>query len=234
MKRTSAILTGLAAVAIACSNASAAATVLNAYENSDVVTGFNLNFPGLGIDSTSNVFYTRYQLEIDEDAGTARFVNYEQEIEPLLLPLGISTGRLSVRITSSEGTYDKATRTFRTNDVYEIRFTNDLSTFGFETPVNLPAVSSGKLDAAVGNVQHVEMNWSGDGELQNESKPDEPYQFTYSCKVNTTIAASAAEVPPLPTRSLCADGVFGIFGLAASSLMFAGLKVSNRRYRRQR
>ncbi len=234
MKRISAILTGLLTVATASSATWAEAVVLNAYENSAVVTNFSLKFPELGIDSTSNVFYTRYQLEIDEDAGTARFVDYIQEIEPLLLPLGISTGRLSVRITSSEGTYDKASRTFRTNDTYEIRFTNDLSTFGFETPVLLPAESNGTLDARVGDVQHVQMNWEGAGELENESNPEEPYKFTYTCKVNTTIAASASDVPPLPTRSLCAEGIYSIFGLAAPMLMFAGMRVSNRRYRRSR
>lgn len=212
--------------------ASAEPVTLNAYENSEVETNFELVFPELGIRSSSPVFFTRYKLEIDEEAGTARFVDYIQQIDPLAMPLGISTGRLDIRITESSGTYDAKTRTFSTNDTYQITFANDLSTFGFESPVLLPAVSHGTLSDAVDSVQTVEMSWEGHGELANESNPAEPYEYTYTCRSNTTIAKSEADVPPLPTR-FCADGLFSIFGFAAMGFGMIGLKRSTRRMRRR-
>ncbi|MBK8266997.1 MAG: hypothetical protein IPK83_01285 [Planctomycetes bacterium] len=231
MKRFTFMLTLTVGFALTASRASAEPVVLNAYENSNVQTNFELVFPKLGIQSTSPVFYTRYKLEIDEEAGTAKFVDYIQQIDPLALPLGISTGRLDIRISSSEGTYDAATRTFVTNDVYEINFANDLSTFGFDSPVILPATSRGTLSDRVGDAQNVEMRWEGSGELANEENPAEPYEFTYTCRVNTQIAASASDVPPLPTK-FCADGLFSIFGLFAMGFGMIGLKRSARRMRR--
>lgn len=233
MKRfaTTSVLSA-ALIAAAFSPVNAEVVVMNAYENSSVSTSFELVFPDLGINSSSNVFFTRYKLEIDEERGTARFVDYIQQIDPLMLPLGISTGRLDIRITSSEGTYDAATQTFETQDVYEITFRNDLRTFGFESPVLLPAVSKGTLSGPAASARSVEMRWEGDGELANSENPAAPYKFTYTCRSTTTVAASAADVPPLPTRGLCAEGILSFFGFAAMGLMFAGLKASNRRLRR--
>ncbi|MBX3393833.1 MAG: hypothetical protein KF841_00555 [Phycisphaerae bacterium] len=233
MKRISSILAcATIAVGFSASRVSAEPVVLNAFENSAVVTNFQLIFPDLGINSTSNVFFTRYKLEIDEQAGTARFVDYIQQIDPLMLPLGISTGRLDIRITSSSGTYDSASKTFETNDVYQISFRNNLSTFGFESPVLLEAKSKGTLSDRVGSARNVEMRWEGSGELQNEENPAEPYKFTYTCRVNTSIAASDSDVPPIPTRGACAEGILSIFGLATMSLGFVSLRASNRRRRR--
>jgi len=222
----------VAAVVLASSHSVAASRLLNTYESANVQTNFSLNFPELGINSTSNVFYTRYKLDIDEEAGTARFTDYIQQIDPLMMPLGISTGRLDIRIVESSGTYDKATQTFETDDVYEITFANDLSGFGFESPVLLPAKSHGKLDAPLASAREVTMDWAGDGELQNAEEPEKPFKYTYTCSSRTTVAASDAEVPALPQRSFCADGIFSFFSFATLGLMFAGLKVSTRRMRR--
>jgi hypothetical protein len=231
MKRFTFMLTLSVGFALSAIRASAEPTILNAYENANVQTNFELVFPKLGINSTSPVFFTRYKLEIDEEAGTARFVEYIQQIDPLAMPLGISTGRLDIRITSSEGTYDAETRTFVTNDVYEINFANDLSTFGFASPVIFPATSSGTLSDKVSDARNVEMRWEGSGELANEDNPEDPYVYTYTCRVNTQIAAPGEELPPLPTK-FCADGLFSIFSLFAMGFGMVGLKRSARRMRR--
>ncbi|MCG8407446.1 MAG: hypothetical protein MI923_19780 [Phycisphaerales bacterium] len=205
--------------------------VLNAFENSEVVTDFSLNFPGLGISSTSNVFYTRFNLEIDDETGAARFTDYNQQIESLTLPLGITTGRIQVRILESNGTYDPQSQTFVTNDVYEITFANDLSTFGFSSPEILPATSRGTVRGGANNAQNVELQWEGSGQFENESNPAEPFEFTYTCNVNTNIAESEADVPPLPTPNSCGN-FFSILSFATMSLMFVGMKRSLRRRRR--
>jgi hypothetical protein len=199
------------------------------YEDADFQTSFSLNFPALGINSSSKVFYTRFKLDIDEDAGTARFASYEQEIEPLILPLGISTGTLRVRIQNSDGTFNKATKTFETTDDYNITFTNDLTLFGFESPVVLPSVSQGRITTNADGEQFIEMEWQGEGELENSEKPEEPYQFTYSCAVRSRVANSADAVPPLPTRDTCGTGIISLLGLGFVS--FIGMKRNIRRRR---
>ncbi len=215
------------------SGARAEPTVLHAYENAQVTTNFTLDFPDLGINSTSNVFYTRFQLEIDEETGVARFLDYDQQIESLQLPLGITTGRIQVRIRESDGRYDAETKTFETNDIYEISFQNDLSLFGFKSPEILPSTSRGTLTVGTDGTRSVEMTWEGEGEFHNSSNPAEPYRYTYTCRNSTIIAASAADVPPLPTR-ICGDGMFGLFGIGFMSLCFAGFKTGIRQRGRRR
>lgn len=207
-------------------------STLFAYEDAAVESGFNITFPDFGIDSTSRIIYTRFNVDIDEEKGTARFSAYDQMIEPLLMPLGISTGTLHIRIESSEGTFDKATNTFQTNDLYNITFTNDLSVFGFESPVIIPSVSTGRVTTDAEGVRRVELDWVGEGELANEETPSEPYKYTYSCSTRTVVADSAADVPPLPTQQSCASGIASIFSFAFGAIGFAGLKRSVRRRRR--
>lgn len=209
--------------------AGAAPRTLNAFEDSRVTTDFTLSFPSLGIDSTSNVFYTRFKLEIDEEAGTARFVDYNQQIESLALPLGITTGRIGVRINQSQGTYDAATRTFETVDEYEITFEHDLGFFGFESPVIFPAVSKGTVVGGAAAARNVQMTWGGAGQFENADDPARPFEYSYTCKVETVVGD---EAPPLPVRQTCADGFFSLFGFAAMSLMFIGMKTRIRRRRR--
>ncbi|MCB9852719.1 MAG: hypothetical protein H6819_06460 [Phycisphaerales bacterium] len=227
-------LRGLAAFVVLAGLSAAPAMAQNArtvfgYEDSDFETSFSLNFPALGITSSSKVFYTRFKLEIDELAGTARFTSYEQEIDPLILPLGISTGALRVQIQNSQGTYNSLTNTFVTNDDYNITFTNDLSSFGFESPVILPAVSEGRVTTDVNGDRFVEMDWQGDGELANSENPSEPYKFTYKCSTRSRLADSAEAVPALPTRNACGAGILSAFGLGLFG--FVGMKRNIRRRR---
>lgn len=199
------------------------------YEDANFQTSFRLDFPALGISSSSRVFYTRFKLDIDEDAGKARFVSYEQEIEPLTLPLGISTGTLRVRIQNSDGTYNAATGAIKTNDDYNITFTNDLSAFGFESPVVLPAVSEGTITTEADGSRYLEMQWQGDGELANSENPSEPYKFTYTCKTRSRVVESQAAVPALPVRDTCGTGLAALFGAG-----FVGLVGTRYRVRRRR
>ncbi|HPF41862.1 MAG TPA: hypothetical protein P5081_19125 [Phycisphaerae bacterium] len=202
---------------------------LYGYEDADFETSFSLNFPDLGINSSSKVFYTRFNLDIDEAKGTASFKSYEQEIEPLILPLGISTGTLHVRIDNSEGTFNTTTNTFVTNDDYNITFTNDLRSFGFVSPVILPAVSEGRITTNADGDRFVEMSWEGQGELENSSNPQEPYKFTYTCNTRSRIASTLTDVPSLPTRSACGTGILSVFGLGFVG--FVGMKRNIRRRR---
>ncbi len=211
--------------------AQAEPTVLHAYENAQVTTNFTLDFPDLGINSTSNVFYTRFKLELDEETGAARFLDYNQQIESLQLPLGITTGRIQVQILESNGSYDADTQTFETNDIYEITFQNDLSAFGFQSPEILPSTSRGTITGGAAGAQSVEMTWQGEGEFQNSENPSQPFRYTYTCRNSTVIAASEADVPPLPTPDVCGGGVFNLFGLALMTLCFAGMKTGLRRRR---
>lgn len=228
MKRSLTILAALSAL-VAAAPALAAVETLNAYENSQVTTSFDLVFPELGINSTSNVFYTRFELDIDAELGTARFVKYDQEIDSLAMPLGIQTGALTVRIVDSDGTYDPFSGVFVTNDTYEITFANDLSFFGFESPVLLPATSHGTITTDSDGRRTIQMNWEGQGELANSDNPAEPFRYTYTCRVNTVVAKDASEIPPVPTR-FCADGLFSLFSVFGFALTFVGMK----RYVRRR
>lgn len=218
----------LAGLSAAPAMAQDAKTVFG-YEDSDFETSFSLTFPDLGITSSSKVFYTRFKMDIDESAGTARFTSYEQEIEPLILPLGISTGTLRVQIQNSEGSYNTFTDTFVTNDDYNITFTNDLTAFGFESPVVLPAVSEGRVTTEANGDRFIEMEWQGDGELANSENPSEPYKFTYTCSTRSRLADSADAVPALPTRNACGTGIFGALGLGFVG--FVGMKRNVRRRR---
>lgn len=228
----------LAVASLLCAtSARAASSTIHTYENPDVPTVFNLDFPDLAISSTSNVIATRFTMEIDPDAGTARFTAYDQYIEPLSLPLGISTGLIHVSITSSEGTYDAVTKTFVTNDQYEISFANDLSFFGFTSPVVIPSTSHGTFKNSTARGQNVEMAWTGDGELANSDNPDEPFKYTYTCR-SSTIIDLPENIPALPNLSAfqaCGAGACGATGLGAMLLMFVGMgfmRVRPRRCRR--
>jgi len=229
MKLRNTLLAG-AIAAILAAPAFAQNETLNAFENADVDTTFSLNFDDLGINTTSRVIYTRFDLDIDPTAGTAGFTNYEQEIEPLALPLGISTGRLKVEIISSEGTYNASFGTFETNDVYRITFENDLSFFGFQSPVEFPAVSTGTI-RNVGEDRFIDMDWQGAGQFENADNPSEPFEYNYNCSVSTVVANDLAAIPPIPTTQSCASGVLGIFGFATFGMGFMGMKRTVRRRR---
>jgi hypothetical protein len=157
---------------------------------------FSLNFGELGGVASSNITSTNYELSVDPVGGTARFVSYRQQVEPLILPGGFSTGDITVEVVegSSTGSFDPITGQFTTSELYAVHFTGDLSAFGLTSPVLLPSSSDGALtlDAVAGG--EVKMNWNGRGELANPFDPLTPLSFTYICEVNTVFAPTAANV----------------------------------------
>ncbi len=188
---------------------------LQLVENNEVESSFTLDFSDLGFSTQSRVISTRFRLDIDETAGTARFLSYDQVVEPLILPgatpdQGISTGEMTIRIPpgSSSGTYNPRTRTFTTNDTYEISFTGDLSAFGLTSPVLLPSTSVGSIEGGVANAREIDMNWSGIGQLDNPAAPSMPLRFNYTSHVNTLIDQPAVALTLNDLfSSLCGGGM---------------------------
>ncbi|HKQ48165.1 MAG TPA: hypothetical protein VJZ71_08865 [Phycisphaerae bacterium] len=222
--------------------ASAATTTLSAYEDVEAENHFTLTFfgdtPADNLVTSSNVVATRLSLEVDEALGTARFSEYYQIVEPLTLPLGISTGNIIVQIKTSSGTYDRDTGDFTTHDEYEISFTNDLSFFGFSSPVIIPSESHGNLNGGPSSARTIGMTWEGQGELENSDDPSNPFKYTYVC-TSTTKIADPSTFPPLPQvgASACGAGACGATGLAPMLAFAVGLalmkvNVARRRTRR--
>ncbi|MFQ5412887.1 MAG: hypothetical protein ACE5E6_00370 [Phycisphaerae bacterium] len=135
---------------------------------------------------------TYYVLDIDPDAGTARFVDYHQDVDPLLLPGGISTGAITIGIVpdSSSGTFDPETGAYTTTELYEIFFEGDLSLFGVESPVVLESTSNGIVGFDTAVTGTILMEWAGTdtGTLENPQNPGEPLTFSYTCQVNAQFA----------------------------------------------
>jgi hypothetical protein len=229
--------------ALSAPQALAATTTVHAYEDVEAENHFTLTFfgntPEENLVTTSKVVATRLSLDVDEDTGTARFSHYYQIVEPLTLPLGISTGDIIVQIKTSSGTYDRDTGDFTTHDEYEISFTNDLSFFGFTSPVIIPSESHGNLNGGPSSARTIGMTWEGDGELPNSADPSNPYQYTYVC-TSTSKIADPATFPPLPALSSasgCGAGLCGVTGLLpmlgfAVGLAAMKVNVARRRTRR--
>ncbi len=183
--RSSALVAMLAALAGAGLSLADSPLVL-ATQDPGQVSDFVLDFGPGGI-ATAQITATRFVLELDADNGDAAFVAYEQHVDPLILPGGISTGNIVVKIVpgSSSGAFDPATGSFSTSELYLIYFEADLSMFGLVSPVMLPSASSGLATFDSATTGAITMAWSGSGELQNPSDPNQPIPFDYVCHVNT-------------------------------------------------
>lgn len=176
--------------------ASAQELSIVAGDNPAVPSAFSLNFGEMGGVSTANIALTDIELAVDADAGTARFARYYQEVAPLALPGGISTGNLVIEVLegSSNGVYDESTRTFATDEVYVIHFDGDLSAFGLESPVYLPGASAGEVSLATLEGGTIVMDWTGEGQLANPFDPQTPLEFGYTCTVNAAFTPAPATV----------------------------------------
>lgn len=185
---TVALLSGSAALA--------EPAILIAGNDPAVPSSFTLDFGDMGGIASARIATTNIALEVDPDRGAARFVDYFQEVEPLLLPGGISTGNLTIEIVqgSSVGSYDQLTGEFATEELYAIYFEGDLSAFGLESPVILESTSSGivTLNADLGS--RIAMDWSGDGVLDNPSDPASLIEFSYTCRVSAAFDAEPASL----------------------------------------
>lgn len=224
-------LCGLVTTLAMAASAQAQIAVVNTVNEPGSDSGFTLSFPDLGITRSSNVVNTNISIEIDEQAGTARFLKYSQLVEPLLLPAAdgssISTGDITINIKTSDGTFDSATQKFTTNDLFVITFTNDLSAFGLTSPTELPAVSTGTVSSTVSNAQRIDMVWQGSGELGD---PSQPLRFDYVSR-NFTI------IDPLPVLTALQSLIAGLCGTGTAgmvSFMFLGLWMMKTGVRRRR
>lgn len=171
-------------------------TTIVAAENPAVTSSFSLDFGLYGGVASARIASTDISFEVDPDLGTARFVEYYQQVAPLTLPGGISTGPLIIEIVdgSSVGTYDELTGEFNTEEIYAISFEADLSAFGFESPVLFPSTSNGfvTVNADIGG--EINLAWAGSGELGNPADPTGVIPFEYTCNVATTFAAEAVDL----------------------------------------
>ncbi len=186
----------LAVALLSGSAALAGPTILIAGNDPAVPSSFTLDFGEAGGIASARIATTDIALEVDPDRGTARFAEYFQEVEPLLLPGGISTGNLTIEIVqgSSVGSYDQLTGEFVTEDRYAIHFEGDLSAFGLESPLILESTSSGvvTLHAELGS--RIAMDWSGDGILVNPLDPTSLLEFSYTCRVSAAFDAEPASL----------------------------------------
>lgn len=166
--------------------ASAAVVSLKAEDDPAAPNFFTLDF-GDGQPRDALISDTTYDLRIDADAGTARFVSYDQAIEPIDIPIGpgvfISTGDISVRVVpgSSSGSYAAGTGAFTTTEQYEISFTGDLSAIGFLSPVVLPSSSSGTVIYTGAQSGTIEQLWDGETFVG-------PVLLHYQCRVSSTFS----------------------------------------------
>ena len=153
---------------------------------------FTLTFDDLGYETSSGITETQFTLRVDHLQRKARFLEYSQHVDPLILPGGFSTGDITVEIMegSSTGTYEPLTRTFTTSELYAIHFTGDLSDFGLTSPVILPSSSTGVVSVDPVQGGGVAMDWDGEGELVNPFDPPNTIKFTYRCQVSTVYPAA--------------------------------------------
>ncbi len=170
--------------------AQAEPTTLIAGNDPTLPSSFSLDFGGEGGVASARIAVTDIQFEIDADQGTARFVDYYQEVEPLALPGGFSTGNMTIEIIgeSAIGWYNELTGEFNTEDTYAIHFEGDLSAFGLESPVLLQSTSAGIVTLDPGSDGQVSMDWFGEGILSDPFNPQQWLEFTYTCSVAAAFA----------------------------------------------
>lgn len=179
----------LAAVFLAAAASGAAAAgerwFALAETDPEVESWFTIDF-GEEYGGARSAYITRttFVLDLLPSRGVARFVEYYQNVEPLELPGGHSTGNMVITVVpgSSGGAFDTDSDTFTTQELYRIDFDGDLSFYDLYSPIYLPGASSGALDRAGGKISQ---SWEGEGELENPFDPDNPIHFEYVCKVHT-------------------------------------------------
>jgi hypothetical protein len=183
------LLAAIAVTSLLTGTALAEKQLLIAIQAPDQQSSFTLDF-GIYGSSEAIITNTTYLLELDPVNNSAAFLDYYQEIDPLTLPGGVSTGDITVTIVpgSSSGTYDAATGQFETEEFYSIAFTGDLSMYGLESPVHLPSSSVGQINYNGPDTGQITLHWSGQGQLDNPSDPDNPIIFEYECATETNFS----------------------------------------------
>ncbi len=212
--------------------ASAEPVRVAARQDTSIPSYFTLNFPVLGELGRNDALIARtdLELEIDAVAGTARFVRYEQDVDPLTLPGGISTGNLRIEIVpnSSTGTFDPATGQFLTSETYLVHFDGDLSAYGLMSPVALPSSSTGFASVASTTSGQVDFRWDGVGQLANPFAPGTMIDFTYICSLFASFAPQASAyvslnmIPEVMNLNVSASTTANLVGFLNSVLVAIG------------
>jgi hypothetical protein len=209
------LLAGAAAASLTCA-AGAAEVVVHATQEPAPLSSFTLNFGAFG-ETSATITQTQFDIAVDSAGETARFTSYNQQVQPLTLPGGVSTGDITVQIVpgSSAGTFTRGATLgrFHTAETYRIFFTGDLSLYGMTSPVDLPGASNGEMAFGSDAAGVATLVWDGATLLPNPFDPQNPINLTYRCEVH---ADFAAEAPVLPhDGDLNCDGGLNFFDIDA-------------------
>ncbi len=165
------------------SHAAGAPLTLNTEQNPALESSFTLDFGEYGGARTALISGTEFDLEIDPANANAQFLSYFQNVDPLTLPGGFSTGNITITIEESlGGEFDRTTGVFTTNDVYAVHFDGDLSAYGIESPFILPGSASGVVSFDSVSTGYADMEWEGEGMLESPFRTNE-IVFTYTCSI---------------------------------------------------
>ena len=155
-------------------------------QNRQASSSFTLDFGALGGVATADITSTYIRLIVDPDAETARFADYVQFVDPIILPDGSNTGRITVVIEEPKmGTFDRATGLFTIPDnEYVIYFEGDLSSFDITSPFRLPSTSNGVVEFNTAASGETRMEWAGVSALPSPFQPGEFIAFNYTSSMN--------------------------------------------------
>jgi hypothetical protein len=203
-------------------------TVANQNPDPTIETSFTLDF-GLAGETVGDITKTDIvmRFSFEGSSPTSRFLAYDQDVQALTLPGGISTGPLKIEIVESKSAgfvFDPATGIgeFTTDDVYAVHFAGDLSPFGIESPFVLPSQSTGQMIFDEGSTERgrIEMVWAGTGTIGPD--PDTAIPFEYTCTVRTVFeipndadfdASESVDLNDFGFMQRCFSGVGATFGL---------------------
>ncbi len=158
---------------------------LLAQQDQSQVSSFTFDFGEFGGVASARITDTDLAIDVDTGIGSAEFVEYSQQVDPITLPGGISTGNLQIEIVpgTSSGTFDALTGEFATTELYAIHFDGDLSAYQLESPVYLEGNSMGSVALTTDLGGSVALEWSGSGELVNPYDPNSSISFSYTCSL---------------------------------------------------
>lgn len=124
----------------------------------------------------------RLALEIDDEAGTARVLDWRQDVDPIDL-FGFSTGPITVTVADpeeSEGTFNVSDNSFSVTAVFVVSFDDSqLGQFGFVSPFEMTATESGFL-TGIGPSQRISMFIEGGGSVAGS-------EFSYTCQTTARL-----------------------------------------------
>ncbi|MCP4251212.1 MAG: hypothetical protein GY778_29600, partial [bacterium] len=92
--RTVEVVTPAAALAVGlliAAPAFAAAVAVDNQQDPNQISSFTLDFGDPSLVSTAEITQTDYTIEFGTDVLEAHFVNYQQDVDPLILPGGFDT-----------------------------------------------------------------------------------------------------------------------------------------------